>query len=68
MLVEFTKASGLILGIELGAAGTWNSTADRQELDIEEGITDIDAKESQTITECRKNTSDTHLDTESGSS
>lgn len=68
MLVEFTKASGLILGIELGAAGTWNSTADRQELDIEEGVTGIDAKESQTITESRKNTSDTHLDTESGSS
>ena len=67
MLMKFAKASGLISGIELGAAGTWNSTVDKQELDIEEGVTGIDAKESQAITECRNNASDTHLDTDSGS-
>ena len=68
MLAKLTKVSGLILGIELDAAGTWNSTVDRQELDIEAGVTGIDAKESQTITDFKSNTSDTHLDTNSGSS
>ena len=66
--MKFTKASALISGNELNAVGTWNSTVDRQELGIEEGVTGMDAKESQAITDCRNNSSDTHLDTDSGSS
>lgn len=48
-------------------AGTWNSTVDRNELDIEGGVTTKDAEERQTVTDCRSNASDPHTDTDHGS-